>query len=582
MINITNVDPHAHPGILPVTTLSGELVPLSTLKIIDPNYLVQTYDDIWRGQCIQAWAQLKYLTPNNLSHTDIATYIRCLSSDLTENVIAFSQGRSSRKVYVYKQFIGLWVQQTDEYTEFDRCIEIIRRRLTKEVIEPIKNLLYCKQRQEDSCSETLSECSSSSASSPVKLLKTKLKLYNDFNNRLGDDTFKSKAVNQLIKQFIRNSEQYEHSPSIFDQKSRCLGFNDGVYDFEHGRLLTGKEAKEYYVTQTVGYNYDNVINVSEDVYQSFQTFINQILPDEDIRTYFFKRLNKSLQKVVEKLVLILYNKTGDNGKTVLLNLIDLTFGDLYVKANNNLIKKDAHISASGPNEELMSLKGKSLACFSEASGTLNMSLLKEIIGGDKISTRGNHEKKQTFFSKVLLVILCNALPSPDAKEKATFKKLRCIPFEAEFVDHPLKVNEAKYRFLRDENISDNFEEWKYACMKYILSLTNVEMSEPNKVTEHSRKYREKEDILFSFIQEVVEDTHAGILRRTNLWDQWKCWSKEENTSMKKSEFNENIMDYMNSQGFKWYEDTCDNGIRVKYCWRGCRLRSDMFQDDYDP
>ena len=560
-------------------TLNGQVVPLSTLKIYDPKYQVKTLDDIWRGQCNQAWAQLKYLSQYNLSHTDVATLVRSLSSDLTENVIAFPQSRSQRKVYIYKPYIGLWELQTDESIYFNHSIDMIRRRLNKEVIAPLQTYSETIARQEEAYSETMSECSASSTASPTKLARSKLKLYKEFYHRLGDDTFKHKVINQMLKQYIHDSAMMEYSPDMFDQKSRCLGFNDGVFDFESGELMTGEDAKGYYVTQTVGYNHADVKGVSDEDYVAFQRFLCQIIPDASLRHYFFKRLNKSLQRVVEKLVLILYNKTGDNGKTVLLNLIDLTFGDLYVKGNNNLIKKDAHVSASGPNEELMSLKGKSLACFSEASGTLNMSLLKEIIGGDKISTRGNHEKKQTFFSRVLLVILCNGLPSPDAKEKATFKKLRCIPFEAEFVDRPLKVNESKYKFLKDENISDNFDAWKCACMKYILSFTTEEVPEPDKVVEHSRKYREKEDILFSFIQEEVEAT--GIMKRSELWEQWKRWSREENASMKKSDFNENIMDYMDTQGYKWFDDTKEGGNRVKCCWRGCRLRSETFPDDYE-
>ena len=189
------------------------------------------------------------------------------------------------------------MEQSDEYTEFDGSIDVIRQRLQTEVIEPIRKLMNSIVRQEDSCSEALSECSTSSTSSPVKLLKSKLKLYNDFDKRLGDDTFRNKAINQLIKWFVRNSETSEHTPDMFDQKVRCLGFNDGVYHFELGKL-TGAQAKEYYVTKTVGYNYTDVVNVSDEVYQSFQTFIQQILPDEEVRKYFFKRLNKCLQKYV--------------------------------------------------------------------------------------------------------------------------------------------------------------------------------------------------------------------------------------------------------------------------------------------
>ncbi len=552
-------------------------------KIVDAKYRVQSLDDIWRGQCNQSWGDLKYLTEYNLSHTDVATLVQNLSSDLSCNVIAFAVSRNQRKVYIYKPYIGVWELQTDESVHFNASINVIRQRLYKEVLKPLQYLIEVNRQMEpysDGCSDNLSDNSTTTYTSNLKVLKSRLKLYKDLYQRLGDDTFKTKVINQLIKHYIHESAMMERTQDMFDQRVRCVGFNDGVYDFDTGELLKGSKAKEYYVTQTVGYSYSDVEGVSDEVYSAFVRFITQIMPDESVRQYFFKRLNKSLQRVVEKLVLILYNKTGDNGKTVLLNLIDKTFGDMYIKANNNLIKKEAHISASGPNEELMSLKGKSLACFSEASGTLNMSLLKEIIGGDKISTRGNHEKKQTFFSKALIVILCNGLPSPDAKEKATFKKLRCIPFEAEFVDNPLLVNEEKHKYLKDEQIEDNFEAWKYACMRYIIGLTHDEVEEPLKVVEHSRKYRDKEDVMYAFIQEAVEECPTGILRRVDLWNEWKLWSRDENTSMKKSEFNENVMDYMQCLGYRWYEDTKESGNRIKWCWRGCKMKEDSSNDEY--
>jgi len=561
-------------------TLSGEAVDLSRLKIYDPEYQVKTLDDIWRGQCNQAWAQLKYLSQYNLSHTDVATLIRSLSSDLTGNVIAFPQSRSHRKVYIYKPYIGLWELQTDEGIYFNHSIDVIRRRLSKEVIQPLERFAECMARQEDAYSETLSECSvSSNAASPSKLVKHKLKLYKEFYHRLGDDTFKQKVINQMVKQYIHETRMLEYTPDMFDKRTRCLGFNDGVYDFEQGEILTGAKAKEYYITQTVGYNYSDVETVDDATYNAFMCFVSQIIPDESLRRYLFKRFNKALQKIVEKLVLILYNKRGDNGKTALLTLVGKAFGDTYVKCNNNLLKKPSLVTASGPNEELASIANMRLVVFGEPSGTLNMSLVKELCGGDEISTSRKHEKKMTFVSTALLVLLCNAIPSPDCKEKATFKKLRCVPFEAEFVDSAREVDESKFKFLKNESINEQFDNWRAACMKYVLSLTREDVQEPSKVLEHTNRYQQQEDTLMNFVTDVLMSSESGIVRRVDLWEEWKRWSRDEGASLRKSEFNEKIMDTMSQKGYTWYADTYHSGIRMKCCWRGCAFKEDSVEQE---
>jgi P4 family phage/plasmid primase-like protien len=549
-------------------------------KIGDGTFQVNTVEDIWDGQPTHAWKTLRQLTSSRINHSDVAGMLIDLQSEmLLGKVIAFSINRSIKRVYIFNTGTGQWKLQADGgHMYFESCIENTRRALEKQVIQQYNHLIL------DATDHTTTKSRSGGSNDETDMLKSQRAPYLKLYERLGDNTFANNVIAKLIVRFIKESTDMEYSEDMFDAPwRRVLGFEDGIYDFESNRLITGHDAKVYYITQSVGYNYNDVLHVDSQHETDFQAFISQIIPDTQLRRYVFKRFNKALQKIVEKLVLIFYNKTGDNGKTVLMRLIGKTFGTHhYVKCNNNLIKKDALTSSSGPNEELVSIKGKSLVCFSEASGTLNMCLLKEMCGGDEISTRGNHEKKQVFVSTALPIILCNSIPSPDTKEQATFKKLRCVPFEAEFVDRRDKVNEAVHKYLRDENVVDHFDDWKYACMKYILSFTHADdIPEPVKVMEHTNRFREKEDVLLQFLLEMVEPTEemVYVVSRSRLWKEWKEFSKDEKVDMKMSEFKENTKEYMESCGYKYHEDTTVNGVRIYHCWRGCRIKNDTSMHD---
>ena len=179
----------------------------------------------------------------------------------------------------------------------------------------------------------------------------------------------------------------------------------------------------------------------------------------------------------------------------------------------------------------------------------------------------------------LLVLLCNAIPSPDCKEKATFNKLRCVPFEAEFVDSAREVDESKFKFLKNESINEQFDNWRAACMKYILSLTRSDVQEPSKVFEHTNRYQQQEDTLMNFVTDVLASSDTGIVRRVNLWEEWKRWGRDEGASLRKSEFNEKIMEAMSQKGNTWYADTYHIGIRMKLCWRGCAFKGDSVDQE---
>lgn len=78
----------------------------------------------------------------------------------------------------------------------------------------------------------------------------------------------------------------------------------------------------------------------------------------------------------------------------------------------------------------------------------------------------------------------------------------CVPFFSEFTTEKDKVDETQQIYLADLDMSKHFPTWKYALMKIILE-HDKEVSTPEIVMEHTRRYKEREDVLKRFIGEMM-------------------------------------------------------------------------------
>ena len=551
-----------------------------TKNIAQDGYKVKSIEDIWKGQPTQDWAQMKYYSPAKLNHTDIANMCKKLDPTLEDDIIVIAQNRQTKNVYEYQPYAGRWVEQkTNAFIEHK--VDVIRMKLERQIIQPIQKLM--KGMGGDSDNDDKDD-DDDEAKDEAQGLKQMLKKFNKLYTKMGDGCFKDSIVKQIINQAIYKSNEFGYSLAMFDAKKRYVGFNDGVYSFDEEQLLIGTKARELFITQSVGYEYADVENVDEETYQAYMTFITQIIPDPELRNYMFKRFNNAVKKNIEKLVLIFYDERGDNGKTVLLNLIKHVFGEYYIKCGNELIKKNGKNSNG---EELSSLEKKTMACFSETDGTLNMALLKEIVGGDDISASGKWEKKKIFQSMVLPVILCNDIPALDTSKSAEFKKLRCIPFEAEFV-HADAVDEARHRYLKDENITDQFEQWKYACMKHLLTLNNVDAPTPEKVMIHTKQLEARENDVLNFLDSNVEETEdiKLFVTGTDMFQAFKKWAKEEGLVMKvskKADFMREAKKRLKPDSFR--EKTTIKARQYRNVFYGYQMTMECLmtadEDDYD-
>lgn len=529
---------------------------------------VSEYDDIWSKKLPSnfiAMREMKYL---NMNVSDIASMLYQTDFGDIKNFRALVISKVETTVYIPMN--GIWEEQKDD----SKLRQLVKRFMTVLEREVIQSIEIFKHDLEDIPEKDRTP----DENDQLEFLTQKYMLYAKMYSMLGGSTQDS-ILKHLIHKIVIDTEQSDFKQENLDKASGYIGFDDGVYSFEEKCLIPNKKAYDLYITQHVGYSYADVENVAEEVYEACNIFLKRLLPGDDVRDWLLRRWNRSAAGIVEKLVLFLHGALGNNGKTKLLELLKHTFGKHYRKCSKKLLNQETGNSAGSANEELSALKNALLAAISEPDATrrLAMSLIKELTGGDGISCRGIYQKKSEFQSKALILIACNDIPEMDSKDEGGFNRIRCVPFFSEFTTDEEKVDETQHIYLADLDIGKHFATWKYAMMKIILE-HNEEIPTPEIVMEHTRQYKEREDVLKRFVSDKVvrtDDDKDGVTRK-QLWDAFKNWlaEEEETCQLKKSQFREHILRYFPRNKYT-LDKRVSPTIRYQDAFIGYKLRPDI-------
>ena len=173
----------------------------------------------------------------------------------------------------------------------------------------------------------------------------------------------------------------------------------------------------------------------------------------------------------------------------------------------------------------------------DADESLNIGELKKLSGGDTYWARDlfesgkNSREVEPMFT---LTFICNKLPRLKYSDKATWNRLRVIPFESTFVDSsqpcPKTFEEQmlEKRFPMDKNFSNKIPGMINAFAWYLLKWRQkiIFRIEPQKVLEATEVYRRQNDIYRQYIEECIYESPNSIVTLTDIYISFKEWYKE--------------------------------------------------------
>ena len=393
---------------------------------------------------------------------------------------------------------------------------------------------------------------------------------NKVANLLLDINFKKKVLEELKYKFY-DKNFYKN----LDENKNLIAFNNGIYDLKNLKFRCG--LPEDYISLSTNIDYIEYNENNENV-KNVEKFLSEIQPEEEMKNYVLNFFASCLQGHIYSEQFNIWTGCGANGKSIAIQLFEQTMGDYATNISITLLtNKRASSNAASP--ELAKCKGIRFVVFQEPENEdkIHVGHMKELTGGDKISARKLYKEPVDYRPQFKTLLTCNKLPYIPSNDGGTWRRLRVVPFEIEFVDNPIEAHQRK----KDGNLKENINNWKEAFMSILIKKfkenherkqNNILIGEPIKIKEFTLEYQKSSDIYYEFISEKIEETNnsSDNIFVGDCYIIFKSWYKEAHTERNcpnRNTFKENI-----EEKFKKVKK-----INGKQGWKGYK----MIEDDND-
>lgn len=198
---------------------------------------------------------------------------------------------------------------------------------------------------------------------------------------------------------------------------------------------------------------------------------------------------------------------NSNGKSKIFELLQKAIGEYYCILPVSLITQK-RAASNAAQSELERTKGRRFAIMQEPgeSEKLNIGLMKELTGGDRIMARGLFKEPIEFKPQFKMVLTCNELPEVPSDDGGTWRRIRVIEFKSKFVENPTLPNEHPL----DIELSDKFDRWAPVFMSMLLehhkNMDAKTVSEPMDVRIATEGYKKNNDLIGQYIEDRIEVT----------------------------------------------------------------------------
>jgi len=345
--------------------------------------------------------------------------------------------------------------------------------------------------------------------------------------KLENVNFKDNIMNQLIFLFKNHDVDFYKN---LDANPYLLGFNNGVYDFKTCTFRKGD--LNDCITYSTEYDYIEY-NPQTPVIKEIYEFLGKIITNKNVLNYLLKVLGKSLMGIPDEKFYIFTGLSGANGKSTLINFLELALGDYMVSVDTSLLTNKRG-NASSVSPDVIRLKGRRIIAFQEPEHTdkLRTGILKQFSGNDSIIARDLYKSPISFKIQGTMIMCCNDLPAITSMDGGTWRRIRVVDFNSRFCDNPKKPNE----FLIDPTIKEKIKTWKPYFMSILIhhySLFKKEgLIEPDEVKNATNKYKTDNDKFDEFFDVCLAENDKNIETFKDIYTNLTYWWSENYSNVK--------------------------------------------------
>jgi len=291
----------------------------------------------------------------------------------------------------------------------------------------------------------------------------------------------------------RSNPQVRISHDALDTDPMLLQVINGTIDLRTGELRASRRSDLITKRAPVVYDPDAICPLWQASLQRTQGHQQNIDRADRLITYLKRLVGWSLTAdVTEQILLFLYGK-GQNGKSVFLNTIRAMLGDYAMQAPPSfLLSKDREQHPT----ELSDLFGKRFVCTIEVEKgkQFALALVKMLTGGEQVRARRMREDFWEFSPTWKIWLAANDKPRVTSQDKATWRRIKMIPFEVTIPDADVDPDLAQKLLGELPGILN----W---ALEGCLEWQEQGLQEPQEVTDATEAYRVESNTLQQFTDE---------------------------------------------------------------------------------
>lgn len=371
----------------------------------------------------------------------------------------------------------------------------------------------------------------------MKILRLILKL---FPSEDGIKDFRENiAVVNKIRILLWDTRKFESIFALFsnivydanfttnlDTNIELIAFEDGIYDLGNKEFRKGRQND--FISMYCGYP----LGFSEkEKEKELFCFLETIFPEKTVLRYILRFLASCLKAGNKDKIFLVWTGPGDNGKSVFVNLVEKAFGKYATKAPTSLLTHKRS-SSSSATPELILLEKKRITFIQEPDGRdeLNAGVMKELTGNDNIYVRGLYKEGKNIPITTKIVLVANKVPSIPETDRATWSRIRVIPFVSTFVGESEFKEISKKQdnvFIRDIDITSKIDTMIHIFMNVLIKeykeYEKYGLQEPSIISQQTRELRKQNDIVGEFIESQVVKEKGSYCHPEILYERYKAW-----------------------------------------------------------
>jgi len=363
--------------------------------------------------------------------------------------------------------------------------------------------------------------------------------------------------------------------SRLDSDPYLIAFSNGVFDVRDHVFRAGRP--DDYISLQMPIPYRTDLSMDHPEVMVVRDFIEKIFPDKSLRDYFLDVNSEVFIGGNNRKIVQLWSGDGDNGKSVTQALFEKMLGPYSIKFPTSLIVGKRALSNSACPELVRAGHGVRMAMLQEPDqrDVINIGILKELSGNDSYYARGLYREGEEIQPMFKLVLVCNEPPKLEYSDRATWNRIRVLPFEATFTDDaPEDPNEQLLhkKFPKDKHFADKIPSMAEAFAWFLLDHLRTRppnREEPHKVLIATSNYQKKNDMMSQFIDDCVAETdQASVVSIEQLYQIFREWIRDNMPNTKVPDRYE-LCKYLER---KWGDPVKNKGSAI---WKGFRIMAYM-------